>query len=50
MTPLKCKIFVISLVETACIFLVFLIAVVKISVECETQESEVRYIKHFNLY
>ena len=36
---LKCKIFAISLVETACIFLICLIATVQIWMECETQES-----------
>ena len=36
---LKCKITAIWLVETACIFLIFLIATVQISMECETQES-----------
>ena len=36
---LKCKISAIWLVETACIFLIFLIATVHISMECETQES-----------
>ena len=36
---LKCKISVFWLVKTACIFLVFLIATMQISMECETQES-----------
>ena len=36
---LKCKISAIWLVETAHIFLIFLIATVHISMECETQES-----------
>ena len=31
------------LVETACIFLIFLITAVEISMECETQESEAGY-------
>ena len=36
---LKCKISTISLVEKACIFVIFLTATVEISMECETQES-----------
>ena len=36
---LKCKISAIWLVETACIFLIFLIATVQISMDCEMQES-----------
>ena len=39
-----------NLVETVCIFLIFLFATVQISVECETQESEAGYTKHLNLY
>ena len=38
-SSLKCKISAIWLVETACIFLIFLIATVQISMECESQES-----------
>ena len=37
--PLKCQISAIWLVETASIFLIFLIATVQILMECETQES-----------
>ena len=40
---LKCKISAIWLVETAWIFLIFLIATKQISMECETHESEVGY-------
>ena len=40
---LKCKISAIWLVETACIFLIFLIATVQISMECET------YICRYNI-
>ena len=47
---LNCKISAIWLVETACIFLIFLIATVQISVECETQESEAGYTKNLNLH
>ena len=47
---LKYKISAIWLVETVCIFLIFLIATVQISMECETQESEAGYTKHLNLY
>ena len=36
--------------QTACIFLIFLIATVQISAECETQESEAGYTKHLTLY
>ena len=36
MVSLKCKISAIWLVETACIFLIFLIAAVEILIECET--------------
>ena len=36
-------------VETACIFLMFLISIAQISTECETQESYARYTKHLNL-
>ena len=36
---LKCKISAVWLVETACIFLIFLIATVQMSMKCETQES-----------
>ena len=36
---LQCKISAIWLVETACIFLIFLITTVQISMECETQKS-----------
>ena len=36
---LKCKISAIWLVETACIFLIFLITTVPISIECEKQET-----------
>ena len=44
---LKCKISAIWLGETVCIFLIFLIATVQVSMECETQENEV--YKHLNL-
>ena len=44
------KSFVIWLVETACILLIFLIAAVQISVDCETQESQAGYTKHLNLH
>ena len=37
---LKCEVSAIWLVEKECIFLIFLIATVQISVECETQESK----------
>ena len=47
---LKCKISAVRLVGTACIFLIFLIATVQISMECETQESEAGYTKKLNLY
>ena len=47
---LKCKISAVWLVETACIFLIFLIATVQISIECETQENEPGYTKHLKLY
>ena len=47
---LKYKIPAIWLVETACIFLIFLIATVQTSMECETQESEAGHTKHLNLY
>ena len=47
---LKCKISAIWLVETACIFPIFLIATTQISMECETQESETEYTKYLNLY
>ena len=33
------------LVETACIFLIFLITTVQVSMECETQENLVEYTK-----
>ena len=46
---LKCKISAILLVETAFIFLIFLIATVQISMECETQECEVGHTKHLDL-
>ena len=46
----KCKISAIWLVETAHIFLICLIAAVQISMTYETQESEVGYTKHLNLY
>ena len=36
---LKCKIPAISLVETACIFMIFVIAILQISMERETRES-----------
>ena len=36
---LKCKTFAVWLVETACIFFIFLIATVQISMEFETQEN-----------
>ena len=36
---LKCKISAVWLVETACIFLIFLIPTVQISMECKTQEN-----------
>ena len=47
---LKCKISAIWLVETACIFPMFLIATAQISMKCETQESETGYTKYLNLY
>ena len=31
-------------------YLIFLIATVQISIECETRESEAEYTKHLNLY
>ena len=37
-------------VETACVFLIFSIATVQMSVKCELQESEARYKKPLNLY
>ena len=47
---LKCKVSAIRLVDTACIFLIFAIAAVQISVGCETQETEAGYTKHLTLY
>ena len=47
---LKCKLSAIWLVETSCVFPIFLIATVQISMESETQESEEGYTKHFNLH
>ena len=47
---LKCKISEILLFKTACIFLIFLITTMQISMECETQESQAGYIKHFSLH
>ena len=47
---LKCKIFTIWLVETACVLMIFLITTVQISIECETQKREAKYTKHLNLY
>ena len=44
------KISAIRLVETACVFMIFLIATVQISMACETQESKAGYTKHLNLY
>ena len=44
---LKCKISVIWLIETAFIFLIFLIATVQISMECETQERYAGVYKTF---
>ena len=38
------------LVETTFIFLIFLIATMQISMECETQVREAEYTKHLNLY
>ena len=40
------------LVESACMFLMFLIATVTVqmSMDCETQESEAGYTKRLNLY
>ena len=40
---LKCKTSAISLVETACMFLIFLITSMQISMECETKESEAKF-------
>ena len=45
----KCKISAIWLVETASIFLIFLIATVQMWMGCETQEYEGRYTKHLNV-
>ena len=45
---LNCKIPAIWLVDRACKFLMFLIATVQISMECETQESKARCAKHLN--
>ena len=47
---LKFKIFTIWLVETACIFLIFLIAIVQLSMKCGTQESQTGCTKQLNLY
>ena len=47
---LKCKISAIWLVETACIFLIFLIVKVQMLMECEMQESKARCTKYLNLY
>ena len=47
---LKCKRSANWLVETACIFLIFSIATVQISMECGMQESLARYKKHLNLH
>ena len=47
---LKCKISAIWLVEKECIFLIFLIATVQISMKCEKQESKTGLKKHLNLY
>ena len=38
------------MVGTAYIFLIFLIATVQISMECETQENEAGYTKKLKLY
>ena len=47
---LKCKISPIWLVETACIFLIFLIATAQISMECEIQRWDIQSIwVHTNL-
>ena len=43
---LKYKMSPIRLLETACIFLTFLISTVQISMECETQESQEEYTRH----
>ena len=43
---LKCKTSAISLVETACMFLIFLITSMQISTECETKESEAKFAKY----
>ena len=40
---LKCKTSAISLVETACMFLIFLITSMQISMECEMKESEAKF-------
>ena len=40
---LKCKTSAISLVETASMFLIFLITSMQISMECETKESEAKF-------
>ena len=47
---LKCKISATWLVETACIFLIFLIATLQISMDCETQESQAGYTQHLRLH
>ena len=47
---LKCKISAIWLVEKACMYLIFLIATVQMSMECNTQESSAGSTKHLNLY
>ena len=50
MLSLKCKISIIWLVETLCIFLMFLITTVQMSMGCEMQESKAGYTEHWNLY
>ena len=39
---------IVWLVETACIFLIFLLGTVQISMECETQDSQAGYTRYLN--